>query len=167
MRLYRAGRSYTVTAPATHRSFDLGSLIPRGRRNESVIHDVVLAGRYVAFAIGADSRSDRVYVRDVKAGRFVARAVAPVVAEPGIEVGDSREARALALTPIGAVVWLASYTNAPNTAVRTQVVALPRGGAPRLLDASPAGGGIDGTVLAAHNGRLFWLHDGAPCSAVL
>ena len=44
---------------------------------------------------------------------------------------------------------------------RTQVVALPRGGAPRLLDAAPAGGGIDGTVLAAHNGRLFWLHDGA------
>ena len=64
VRLYQAGRSYTVTAPATHRSFDLGSLIPRGRRNESVIHDVVLAGRFVAFAIGADSadsRSDRVY----------------------------------------------------------------------------------------------------------
>lgn len=150
---------------ATGRRFRLASVAPR--RSGAVVDDIVIAGRYLAYTIGYYNqvgRTEQVYVRNARRGKWVVRGIDPEVAEPGFRRTDGSEAVSLAVTARGTAAWGVHFLHGDEDRTRVQIVALGRDRAKRLLAAGALEDPttrIDAFSLALLDGhgaaRAYWM----------
>lgn len=182
LRLYEQGLRTYACAYDNGKRHLIGAGVPNFNRNDHIVANLTIADRYVAYTVGSagpDYIADRVFVRSVRKGSWVAKSVDPVIAEPDFARAEHAEVRSLVLSRRGHAAWLVNYGHRPASMLRTEIVALVSGGKPSLLDSAaftgePGPSGIDVDSLALTTprdprfpDRLYWLHNGAARTAIL